>query len=280
MLEERIKMKIIISHQTAQKYYRWYRSFRHHVFKQDFRYLNSISVPLKVEKDEAKFAHSYFCNMLEIKLPELLISEINNRKNSNYVKIRYSNLHYPKNSFLKIDDDIFIPCPELLLYQLVQILDHVDLLLFGFEICGNYSVSYQDDKTFSSDIPPITTSRRIKLYLDKLHALNRHCYGINKAIYLANILNNNSASPQESRLYLMLCAHRSLGGYGIKNMVLNRSVVMKNTSEKISLQYTIIPDISNPKKKIAIEYDSAMFHNNVKQDNKDKLRFNAMQTAG
>lgn len=43
------------------------------------------------------------------------------------------------------------------------------------------------------------------------------------------------------------------------------------------MQKTIMPDLSNVNKKNAIEYDSNAFHGEAKQNNKDKLRINALK---
>ena len=75
----------------------------------------------------------------------------------------------------------------------------------------------------------------------------------------------------------MLATPHQKGGFGIKNLAFNKTIEISKTAQEICMQKTIMPDLSNEKKKIAIEYDSNAFHNEIKQNNKDKLRINALK---
>ena len=148
------------------------------------------------------------------------------------------------------------------------------------EMCGTYSIFKSNTSNFTSNIIPLTTPERINNFLNSLKNYVKHTNGLLKAINAAKYLESNAASPQESKLYLMLCAPRKYGGYGIKNLKLNYKITLSQKATDILGYKTIRPDLSNPSKKIAIEYDSTAYHENANQNKHDKLRLNAFQNDG
>lgn len=150
-----------------------------------------------------------------------------------------------------------------------------DLLLFGFEMCGTYTLA-NDKSDLLTDINAISSSTKIAQYLNRLYKQNNKFSKIPKAIKASEFILDNSFSPLESRLAILLCLKRSLGGFGLEGFVLNQEIALSNEASKICFQKTVTPDLCNMKTKIAIEYDSSMFHDNVAQNQKDKLRMDAM----
>lgn len=148
------------------------------------------------------------------------------------------------------------------------------------EFCGTYALNKSGLNSFISNIPPLTTPARIRKYLATLNNLNKNIRGINKAINAAECLEANSASPKETSLYIMLCAPRKFGGFGLTGFKLNMPIKLSSSARDILGYQTIRPDLCNPKYKIALEYDSNAFHDNEGQNTKDKLRLDALHNDG
>lgn len=125
---------------------------------------------------------------------------------------------------------------------------------------------------FSSNVRTVTTPSKIYNFAKLLIQYQPHTKGVKLAMNLSKCLESNSASPQESRLYLKLCLPRKYGGYGLKNIKLNKTINLSKSSYNILGYNTIRPDLCNEKTKVAIEYDSSSFHDNANQNTKDKLR--------
>lgn len=164
--------------------------------------------------------------------------------------------------------------------QMAQHLNYENLFLQGMEICGTYCVLETQHPSFVSNIKPLTSPKKILSYMLRLQKESPSFPQIRKAIDVAKYLVDGSASPQESRLYIKLCAPRKCGGYGIKNMKMNKAASLSAEAMRICGQKKIIPDISNAKRKIAIEYDSQSFHENLTQNRRDKLRLDAFVHDG
>lgn len=165
--------------------------------------------------------------------------------------------------------------PELLYCQMSATLDEVDLMLLALELCGSYSINPSEDKGFTSNINSVTTPAKIQNYIKRIKNTAGNFKGIKKAERIAKWLQKGSASPQESRLYIALCAPRYLGGYAIRGMKFNEAIQLSKKASSICGQKILIPDLSICKYKIAIEYDSNYFHDNANQNNKDKRRADA-----
>lgn len=90
----------------------------------------------------------------------------------------------------------------------------------------------------------------------------------------------NSASPAETNLYILLCGPRKLGFFQIRRLIFNKEIKLSYDAVKISGQNCVTPDLINLNKKIAIEYDSNAFHSNTFQDQKDKRRIMSLTHDG
>ena len=145
------------------------------------------------------------------------------------------------------------------------------------EICGRYSIDPQNSDNFVNNCMPITTPKSISNYIKLLKKEKSYIHGLRNAEFVATLLSPNSFSPQESRLYIILTAPHKVGGFGVKDLVLNEPVNLSKEAVEICGQDIIIPDISSSNKKIAIEYDSDTFHDDSNQNRRDKLQINALK---
>lgn len=94
------------------------------------------------------------------------------------------------------------------------------------------------------------------------------------------LLEKNSASPMESRLFAKLCGPRKLGLYGCKNLKFNVPAKVSAEALQIAGQRQIIPDLSCAKKRVAIEYNSTQYHESSIQGQKDQRRRDALVHDG
>lgn len=192
---------------------------------------------------------------------------------------RYSG-KYPHESFWNLIDDIYIASPELMFCQLGSIFSFEKLVLIGLEICGTYSCNNHSDLGFTNNILPLTNAENISQYISRLQQVQYNFSGLKNARRAADYLLDNSASPQESRLCLLLTGPHSIGAFALKNCYLNMKIELSKKASQICGQKVVYPDICIPQKKIAIEYDSDFFHGEVSQNRKDKRRINALQSDG
>lgn len=184
-----------------------------------------------------------------------------------------------KGSVQKITENINVVCPELLLIQMSEILPFLHLCLIAYEFCGTYSID-PSTKEFVNKLKPITSRSKVTNYVNRFAKKNKYSHGVRAVKELCKILEDGSASPMESRLYLKLCGSRKLGLYGCKNLKFNQRIEISKEAQKISGQKIIVADIVAPNEKVAIEYNSAKHHEDIVQGQKDQRRRDALVHDG
>ena len=223
---------------------------------------------------------SYIPYVDTTKSVDVIVSKSSNQNKTKLVNYHLISGKLPPYSFLKVAKGLYVVCPELLFCQMASVFSPVRLLLFGLELCGTYAMRHEEDNSFMPNVPALTTAERIKKYINSLQKCQAHFRGIAKAKNIAQYLSNNSASPQESKLYVQLCAPRKLGGYGIRNIKFNQNIQLSKAASNIIGYSKIRPDLCNPKTKLVIEYDSTYYHENADQNKHDKLRLDAFHNDG
>lgn len=207
---------------------------------------------------------------------------------------KYANYHYIKSSisskyFMKIYTDdavlqkilfdkIYIASPELACFQLTQKLPMHRLMLLEMEFCGTYALNLNSNIGFASKLLPITNIDKLSKATEDLNG--KYVGNVKKARYVLKWIAENSASPYESKLFLLLCGPRKLGFMQIKKLDLNAKITLSENGAKICGCKYIRPDLSSALKKLAIEYDSKQWHENVEQNQNDKARTLALQHDG
>lgn len=263
MLLERIFMnKIIISHRSALSLFRQIRC-------------SKISV------------ENYFSNNLTrtdlLKVLEkpidIMVESKNNFCKSDIFRYHIQPKEIKRNSLIKLSDTVFCANPELVIIQMVDKLSFEQVFLLISELTGSYSLD-EHNKCIETAIPNFTSVAKIQNYEKRLSISNpryRGCRLLREALrYVAD----NSASSMESKLYLKLCGSRKRGYYECKNLEFNKKIKLSIAAKKIADQEYVMPDISSCKFKVAIEYDSAQYHTNILQNQKDKARRDALTHDG
>lgn len=123
---------------------------------------------------------------------------------------------YPQHSFFRVADHVLACCPELCFVQLAREFSLVDLVLFGYEICGSFAIDRQRESLVARRA--LTTAQRLHAYAQVAGAVP----GAAKARMASSLVLNGSRSPMESKVAFELSAPRHLGGFGLPAPVLNK----------------------------------------------------------
>lgn len=193
----------------------------------------------------------------------------------------------PLGTFIDIGHGICLSTVPFLLSQLALQLDLVDWLLIGMELCGHYShwklppISMEqtiaqaqassESKGVTMQLRPASSTSRIASYLERANGMR----GVSKARDRLRWLADNSASPMETSVYLLLCLPRRLGGYGFPKPVLNPKVTI-STPEGKKERY---PDLYWTAQSIDVEYESDLEHSGEWSRYRDSKRMVSLVAA-
>ena len=197
--------------------------------------------------------------------------------------------------------DVLVATPELVFVQIAEALSSgidkdrraclpaekrrskrdaalVRLILLGMELCGSYATapsgaSWKSGETVYGRVP-LTSVEKISTFMQRLTAAHRPVLATEALKWLAN----NSASPMETALYLLLCLPRKLGGYGFPKPVLNRRIAVGKRFQSITGRRFFVPDLFWKDAGLDVEYDSDEFHDAEDSFTDTMVRDNALKT--
>ncbi|MDO4532659.1 MAG: hypothetical protein Q4C36_02950 [Coriobacteriia bacterium] len=235
------------------------------------------------------------------------------RLNTTQWKAHYNTAKLPAGSLLDIGHDRLLTSAERFFLKTAPHLSVTRAILLGMELCGWYSTlmskPYQEycnqlirAREISLDTkpwPPVdwgmslehqrdlmrngfitrkppTTPKRLADYLSRALSNNSN----SRALVASRLLQANSHSPIESRLYARYCLPKRYGGLNLKPVELNVEIPLApDLAAAIGIdKYTI--DLLWPPAHIGIEYEGKPSHSGLTAEQKDRLKRNILEVAG
>lgn len=224
----------------------------------------------------AKDIESYFGRRKELFEPPfhlLSLDKISYRR-SHDVHIHTCTAQLPPRSFFQLEDDVFIVSPELCFIQIATMFERVDLVKWGFQLCGQYAVDGQDAHLGFRN--PVTDSAFLIRQLARMKGIN----GAKAALSAAQFLCDGSASPRETQLTMLLSLPRSWGGYGLPKPLLNHQLSIPLRDRHLFDSDRFYCDLYWEKAKLSLEYDSDTHHVGADRIARDAKRRDALALMG
>ena len=182
---------------------------------------------------------------------DLLFGDQASRSRTAYVRAHTSSVKYPAGAFLRVSPHVLIVSPELAFAQMAEAVPFEELLLMGCEFCGTFTLATPGGKQAKS--VPVMSAASVNAFLD---ACPKRAVR-DSARLSARFLLDNSASPQESRLALLLSLPTAYGGYGLPAPVLNQEVKMQDAAYAIYPHTPLRLDLHWPAARLDVEYNGA-----------------------
>lgn len=172
----------------------------------------------------------------------------------------------PYGAILDLGHDVRICAPHFLFMHMAADLDLIDMVSVGMELSGMYSRWRLEPSVFMDayysenpetqrctfDLPKATSVNRMRGFVERQQG-QRGAVGARAAL---RWVLENSASPMETAVYLLLCLPKRLGGYGLPKPVLNPKLMISNP-DGVKVRY---PDLFWAGSSVDIEYNSDKLH--------------------
>lgn len=176
-------------------------------------------------------------------------------------------------SLLRLDDQTYVVSPELCFLQMAQSLSRVQLVRTGFDLASQYS--FLPDGSIAFRLP-VTSSLRLERYLRLVEGMR----GLVNARWASKFVCDNSASPRETELAMLLCLPCHCGGYGLPNPRLNEQVAIESKYQHLFSSNYYVCDLLWKEARFALEYDSDQFHVGSDRIAHDSERRSALDLLG
>ena len=193
-------------------------------------------------------------------------------RSSRTVIYHHSSMRYPKGSFLRVADGVYVCAPELVFAQMADSLTFGALLALGYELCGCYPIGEGSGRVCR----PLTTPNRLAAFVAQLRGLR----GAKKARVVARQVKAKSASPAETRLSALVATSRVHGGLGFTGVKLNEVISLNPVAQRIAHASALVGDAVWPDVGVVFEYDSATHHGCAPQIARDSRRRSALGANG
>lgn len=181
----------------------------------------------------------------------------------------------PPHSLCPLHGGIHVVSPEICLVQMCNTLSLAKALEIGMEFCGTYALRPSGIEEKGDRDYTLMDAERFRRRLKTWSGL----HGLVQARVVAQYLENGSASPMETKLYLLLCLPQKHGGYNLGRPELNGEIDAPEEVKHILHHKKIKPDELWRDKRVVVEYDGE-YHNDPQQATRDELRRSILESMG
>lgn len=263
---------VLISHRTAYAFY--HAAAREEVIAAE-RDFGVSELGLKAGEVIARTKQALkACGLREpdLKTIELLVCFDYERSQTAGAKSRTFGGIIPASLMREVVPGVLVVSPELCFLQAATWLEPLDLIKFGFELCGRYELP---ESGAYRERQPLTTVSKISEALEQLKGQR----GIKAARQALRFVRDGSRSPMETALALMVLLPREQGGLGLPDLKMNHKLAVPLELRHTMSSASIEVDLLFADAMVTVEYDGAE-HAKLKRRTHDADRASTLELLG
>ena len=177
-------------------------------------------------------------------------------------------------AFRRIDKNAYVTSPEMTFVQMATRLPYLELIVLGMELCGTYAPCPYSDRV--DERPAVTTKARLEAFCKRAQNMR----GSATALRALKWVVDNSNSPAETSMLLLLCLPVRLGGYGFKQPDMNPVTPLGKRASNMLGYPTMRCDLHYVNEGVVVEYDSDQEHLSSQSASNDATRRNVLGYKG
>jgi len=215
---------------------------------------------------------------------DIMVGDRNARRPSKAVRPHVCSKPVPSGAFVSVGDSLYLNSPEFCFFQMAAIYPLAKLIALGFEVCGSYSLPGNvleggdrgDSIQTIYDLPPLTSTKKLIAFSSRMEGWIGH----NQALKALRFITDNSASPMETVLAMLLTLPYRLGGYGLPMPELNGSIYPKKNVSHFAGKGFYRGDLLWRDAGVVAEYNSDAEHASSNRIAMDAIRRNDLSLCG
>lgn len=201
----------------------------------------------------------------------VLVNERGSRRATRQIDAKCCSYDLPGGSFIKLRSGLYLSSPQLTFVRMARNVSETKLAAMGMALCARYYVR-EGTGEIVERAGYLVTPDQLGNYLEKVPGMR----GSTRAARALRWVVANSGSPAETQMKLQFCQPLWCGGFALPFGVMNYDVRAGRLS-RITEQGDYCIDLVNPRLKVGLEYDGALYHLDA---SKDKRRRNALASLG
>lgn len=204
----------------------------------------------------------------------VLVKDKGGRRFSKHVVSHACKTAPPRGSFRSLSKGVMIASPEFLFLQMARKVSFWDAVRLGFELCGTYVIDPAQEGANRRE--PLTTVSKLRRFLEAAVPMP----GFRQALKALDYVIENSNSPMETVLAMLLCLPCRYGGFGLPKPEMNHVVKLSESQARAVGHAVFICDLCWPHASYALEYYGREWHTGVDQVAYDARRMGELQHRG
>lgn len=184
---------------------------------------------------------------------DICVSKASLRPRSRFISSTLYDKSVPDDSFIHLNSQIAIPCPELLFAELAPSMGLASHLMLGLELCGGFSRNADDpiNGDVVMNITAATSTAKIGRFLDSAHLLS----GTKAARRTLRLFEGEAWSPLEAVVATTMMLPLEGYGYGLGKCKLNPRYRTPERLAGTTNKDSRVPDIMIGGTSVGINYD-------------------------
>ena len=154
-------------------------------------------------------------------------------------------------------------------------MEPLELIEYGYELCGRYELNLTEARGGYRDRRPLTSRQQIHAAL----ANHPHMPGAKRARHALAFVRDGSRSPMETALALAIVLPKAKGGLGYRHIVLNHRILIPQELKATIRSDYLEVDIFAPHRNAGVEYDGDA-HSELKRRTHDADRLAILGMLG
>ena len=181
----------------------------------------------------------------------------------------------PRHALYPLWDGVFVVSPELCLVQMCQSLSFIEALELAMELCGTYALRPGNIEDMAQRDYRLIDAEAFRRHI----ASWQNIRGVTLARRIARYVEGGSASPMETKLYMLLCLPLLYGGYNLGRPELNPEFDLTPMEMEILRRGKVKPDLLWRDRDLVVEYDGRQ-HEEEGQSRYDAMRKTVLEGKG
>jgi len=215
---------------------------------------------------------------------DIMVGELSARRPSKAVRPHVCSKPVPNGSFVSVGDGLYLSSPEFCFFRMAAKYPLAKLIALGFEICGSYSLpgsastgGNRDDSVQTMyDFPPLTSKKKLMAFCARMEGWTGHKQALKALRFVAD----DSASPMEAVLVMLLTLPYKYGGYALPMPELNGSIYPKKGVSQFAGKSFYRGDLLWRDAGVVAEYNSDLEHASPDRIARDAIRRNDLSLCG
>ena len=172
-----------------------------------------------------------------------------------------------------VDEELYLPEPELVYLQMGEYLTTVELIELGYELTSSFTIDSLEGK-----ISPSSSLLNLNRLAEMIDAVGTR--GSRRARAAIKYILPGAESPAEIGLALKLLLPTRWGGFGFCGATLNPTVQLSRHAAALAGKERCRPDLLFEAIKYDVEYDGVEWHSSAEQRVNDLRRWQALRADG